>query len=274
MYSRPIIYKIYSIFVFALSAIYFLANIVSTIYYVPENTDIDPSALTGLKVFSIFVAVVVLFFAYVNFTSMFTFAQMIQYENSNQTGPFKKLRFVFPAKFYSKFGTIITLITFILSFVYVIALIILDSVIHETFMSIPIFAIIILVVCNVLVYINIYARYKAFGDLLNLLEKSDPDPMAINNIKENKPGLLRAYCNFLYGFSIVCLVIILVYMLFNIMGLAMQIGIGSTLLIYLYLLMLWAVFFINMAVTGCFFDNHAKMLEHYMIKYNLLTNSL
>ena len=130
MYSRPIIYKIYSIFVFALSAIYFLANIVSTIYYVPENIDIDPSALTGLKVFSIFVAVVVLFFAYVNFTSMFTFAQMIQYENSNQTGPFKKLRFVFPAKFYSKFGTIITLITFILSFVYVIALIILDSVIH------------------------------------------------------------------------------------------------------------------------------------------------
>lgn len=270
MYTRPIIYKIYSIFTFAVSGLFFLSSLISVFVSIPETADVNPAVFTALKVFTILIAAVSLFLEYINFTSMFTFARMIQYEESNQIGPFRKPAFAFPAKFYSKFGTIITLITFICSFLYAIGLIIFDSVIHQAFLAIPIIAIIMLAICNVLVYINYYARYKAFGDLLDLLSQSDPNTISINNIKDNKPGLLRAYCSFLYIFSMVCLFAILIFEVFNILRLAMQIGIVATLIIFVSILIIWAVFFINMAVTGCFFDNHAKMLEHYMIKYKLI----
>lgn len=274
MYTRPVLYKIYSIYTIAVAALSFLSSIAILFVAVPTKGIDIPYVDVIIKSCAITTSVISLFFAYVNFSSMFTFAQMIQYENSPQPGPFKKPPFVLPAKFYSKFGFAITMITFLISLVSVIVLIITESVVHQTFFAVPVLKIIPFILFIVLVYITYYVRYKAFGDLLDLLSKSEPDPLTLNNIKENKPGVLRGYCVFLFGFAFAVLAALIVLGFIFAGTISAIVGILGTVFLYIYGFICYVIFFIELAITGCYFDNLAKMLEHYMIKYKLLSHKI
>lgn len=274
MYTRPVLYKIYSIYTFVVAALSFLSSL--AILFIPISVplafqnNIASNVMVIVKVCTITISVLSLFFAYVNFSSMFTFARMIQYESTPQAGPFKKPFFALPAKFYSKFGLIITMITFIVSVISVIVIIITESVSHSVFLAIPVLKLLPFIIYIVLVYITYYVRYKAFGDLLSLLTKTEPDPLTLNDIKENKPGVLRAYCGFLYIFAFVFLAALIVLGIVFAGTISSAIGIAGTVFLYIITFTGFIVYFIELAITGCYFDNLAKMLEHYMIKYKLL----
>ena len=280
MYTRPIFFKIYSIFTLVTAVLSFLSSMTSlfAVDMIIEElsktssipSDMQSVVSIAVKVSCIPSAIVALFFSYISFSSMFAFARMIQHEESKNTAPFRKPWFVLPAKFYSKFGTVITYIFFAVSAVDILIMIITYSVTHSAFLAVPVLPIIPILLVNVLVYITYYARYKAFGDLLNLLSKSEPDPLVLNDIKENKPSVLRGFCGFLYIMVFVILAVLVILAIVFAGTISAVIGAGATAVIYVIAFLLYVVCFIELAITGCYFDNLAKMLEHYMIKYKLL----
>lgn len=277
MYTRPILYKIYSVIIIVVAGVSFLSSIIALFTFdaaVKKLPFIGESNLMAvylvIKICLVLLALVSLFFAYMDFSSMFTFADMIQYERSSKDEIFKKRAFVLPAKFYSQFGKVITYISFVISLISIIVLIISYSVIHGAFLAIPIIRLIPIILGCVLVYITYYARYKAFGDLLNLLSRRNPDAYTLSEIKENKTTLLRGYCTFLYITAFLTLAILLVLGIVFARTLSGVLGIGGTIFVYVLAFLGYLVYFLELAIIGCYFDNLAKMVEHYMIKYKLL----
>ena len=113
MYTRPIIYKVYSVIIFAFSIFSFLGSIATL--FIPFDTLPDLGSLASvintaaviIKIGLLISALLTLFFAYTEFSSMFCFADMIDYEKSGAVFPFEKKNFVMSANVYRKFGTVI-----------------------------------------------------------------------------------------------------------------------------------------------------------------------
>lgn len=217
--------------------------------------------LTVFKVVSIITGVLSLFFSYIEFSSMYTFAEMIEYEKSNTTYPFQRKAFVLPPQFYKKFGSAIFYIVFIIQMITIIILTIVSSVQTKSFITIPLIPVAGCVFSMVLIYITYYSKFKVFGDLLEIVSvKEVTEPMKCS-LKENKSGLLRGYCAFLFIIAIISaiLMIVLGFILTGTLGLGAFIGFA----------VLAVICFICLSIVGCYFDNLAKMVEHYMIKYKL-----
>lgn len=88
MYTRPIIYKVYSVIIFAFSIFSFLGSIATL--FIPFDTLPDlgsfayviNTAAVIIKIGLLISALLTLFFAYTEFSSMFCFADMIDYEKA------------------------------------------------------------------------------------------------------------------------------------------------------------------------------------------------
>lgn len=279
MYTRPMIYKVYSIIVFVIACISFLSNIAMLLIPADlflnlpiqtKETEMITLLINVIKWSSVPSCIISLFFAYVEFSSMFTFSDMINYVRGNSNTPFQKRAFVLPAKFYIKFGNVITFISFVVSTVCVIVMIISYSITQKAFLAIPVLRILPVILSLILVYITYYVRYRAFGTLLNLLSKNNPVEGDVFEVKDNKPGLLRGYCTFLFIFAFVFLAVLVVICFIFAGTISSAIGVLGTVIVYLVFLLGFVVYFLELAVTGCYFDDLAKMVENYWIKYNLL----
>ena len=191
---------------------------------------------------------------------MYTFAQMIEHEQSNSISPFKKETFAFSHKFYKGYGTGMFVITLILSIISMVALIIMVSI--SGLITTPIILLIIGVfiinaIIVVFAYVNYYLKFNSFGNLLEMLSAKEVTETMKNNLKENKSNFLRIYCAVLFGIGILILGVsaILAIMMFNVFSISIIIS--------------SVVSFISLSIVGCYFDNLAKMVEHNMIKHKL-----
>lgn len=120
------------------------------------------------------------------------------------------------------------------------------------------------------VYVTYYAKYKAFGDLLEIISVKEPDEIMKNSLKENKPNLLRGYCVFLFILAILSAVGIAVLLFLTVSPVAAIFGIAGAVVYTVAIIISGFITFLCLAIMGCFFDNLAKMPEHYMIKYHLM----
>lgn len=273
MYTRPIIYKLYSIIVIVFAALGFIGSIISGFSFTSTLSKYMPflSGLSGaVMALFVIVSLISLFFSYIEFSSMFTFAEMIEYENSNSMYPFEKKAFVLPAKFYKGYGSVIFYITLFFQAIVIIATIISASIEKQAFICLPVIPIIISLLSLVLTYIVYYAKYKAFGDLLTVVSKKEIDQTTKESLKENKPNLLRGYCTFLFVIAILSsiAVIVLIFFMFN--PLSSTLGTGIAIAISAIYLVLGILLFLSFSITGCYFDNLAKMLEHHMIRFKMI----
>lgn len=263
MYTKPIIFKIYSILTL-ISGIsccgVMLIDIFRGCAYLKAATGNALGTGIGILLESIG-AVLCLFFAYLEFTSMMTFADMIRHEESGSGEPFCRKAFVPSPAFFKKFGTAMFYLSLVISFLAVIVLIIVFSWGSPfAVVVVPLLPILLMLIGVVLVYVSYYCRYKSFGDLLEVKTGREPDQNTLNSLAESKPNSLRAYCIFMFAVAIINLVLCVIGMFF----------VKGNVLLIVTLLVSGIVDFILYGILGCFYDNLAKMLEHYLIKYELL----
>lgn len=273
MYSKPIIYKVYSIIVMVFAALGFIGSIISGFSLTSMLSKYFPfldgfSAL--VMVLLVIVSLVSLFLSYIEFSSMFTFAEMIEYENSNSMYPFEKKSFVLPAKFYKGYGSVIFYITLFLQAIVIIATIISASIEKQAFICLPVIPVAIYLLSLVLTYIVYYAKYKAFADLLEIVSKKEVDQATKESLKENKPNLLRGYCTFLFVIAIISAIAIIALVIIMFGSLSSALGVGVAIAVSAIYVALGVLLFLSLSVTGCYFDNLAKMLEHHMIRFKMI----
>lgn len=264
MYTKPIIYKAYSIIVMVFSVIGFISSLIQA--FTMNNTFFSSipylkDIIIVVSVFSVVLSLFSLFFVYVEFSSMYTFGEMIEHEQSNSVYPFKKKSFVSSPKFYRGYGTAIFFIILVIQMITCIVMIISASIETKSLVTIPLIPIVGSVVSTLFIYITYYAKFKAFGDLLEIVSSKDVTEQMKCNLKENKSGILRGYCGFLFVVAIL-FAILMVICGFVLMDL---LGIGALVAFVL----LAVICFISLSITGCYFDNLAKMVEHHMIKFKL-----
>lgn len=271
MYTKPIFYKVYSIIIMVFSIIGFISSLIQSFAMnnnffssIPYLKDI----IMTVSAFSVVLSLLSLFFVYVEFSSMYTFGEMIEHEQSNSVYPFEKKGFVLSPKFYRGYGTAIFFIIFVLQMIACIVMIISASIETKSLITIPLIPVIGSVVSTLFMYITYYVKFKAFGDLLEIVSSKDVTEQMKCNLKENKSGILRGYCGFLFVVAIIFLIFMIVcgVLLFDVLCL-MPFGIGFVSLIIF--VMTAASCFISLSITGCYFDNLGKMVEHHMIKHNL-----
>lgn len=117
MYTKPVLFTIYSFFIFVFSiaasvAAMFEADFIAktAAEFVVDRWKTELEAIGGpvspfqvvyvaCFILIVLFCVIVLFYSYVEFTAMFSFAKMIEHENSDSSQPFRRMRFVLPPKF-------------------------------------------------------------------------------------------------------------------------------------------------------------------------------
>lgn len=289
MYTKPVIFKIYSVFIFVFTIAASVTVMVGANYYANTVAEfvvnlwkkeleaiggpVSPFQFIYVCAFIVIILIclILLLYSYVEFTSMFTFAQMIEHEKKDSSEPFRRMRIVLPPKFYKVFGKAMFFVPLILSCLVALGMVILLSKAAGVFLVIPVIPIFIIAVLMVLMYITNYCRFNTFGDLLELKSSKNVSVKTINSLGENKPNTLRAYCIFLYICCIISLVIAVVKVVFTILHSLLGI---SDIWMYVFRLLVYiltpAVNFIVYGIIGCYYDNLGKMIEHYMIKYKTL----
>ena len=272
MYSKPIIYKIYSVLIFVLLAFCGIGSLISALlggFFL--NQVLPETGIGWLYILVIAVCtLLMLFFGYVEFSSMFCFAKMIEHEESGSAEPFVRPGFVLPPKFYKNFGSLMFYIPLIASMLGAVILIIKFSVDHQAFLAVPVIPLAIMAISLVLTYITYYCRYRTFGDLLEIKSCSgEPSVNTINSLGEAKPNALRSYCTLMYILAVLFMIGTIIGLFFVIPNVAAA-GFGIILLVILLAALEVGLVFVIYGIMGCFYDNLAKMLEHYMMKFKLI----
>ncbi|MCI6823967.1 MAG: hypothetical protein MR981_07200 [Ruminococcus bromii] len=275
MYTRPIIYKVYSVIIFAFSIFSFLGSIATL--FIPFDTLPDLGSLASvintaaviIKIGLLISTLLTLFFAYTEFSSMFCFADMIDYEKSGAVFPFEKKNFVMSANVYRKFGTIIFYINMVIALISTIVCIISYSIVKQAFIALPVIPLLGITFSTVLVYIQYFCKYNAFSDLLDVVSVKNPTNQMLDRLKTNKPNTLRGFCVFLYVIAIIFSVAVIIS-LFLLGGQIFSLNIYAGIFLSVFIIVCSALIVLSLSVTGCYYDNLAKMLEHYMIKYKMI----
>ncbi|MGN0452802.1 MAG: hypothetical protein ACI4GZ_03265 [Ruminococcus sp.] len=277
---NPKIYKVYSIVVLVVSILSAIGSILGTIVSISNAVFISNRITSFLPDISNLVVVILvlytllsllfLFISYVQFSSMFTFGNMINYVQSNRTSPMKKHAFVASPSFYRSFGTTLFIICFVLGIISFIIMTIFDSVKIKYFLAFPVLPMIPIVISIVFTYINYYVKYKAFGDLLEICLTGEATRAQKDRLAENKPRILRGYCTFLFVVSIIYLIAIAVTAFFIFNPIESLFGTGIAIVFTIYIIFSALVTYAEIAITGCYFDNLGKMIEQYLIEYNMI----
>ena len=272
MYARTWIYRAYSIVTMILGALGFLGSIGSIVYvalldlnFSPQAVFIKTAAITAIAIS----ALISLFYCYVEFSSMYVFADMIQHEKSNSTEPMRKKGFIMPGKFYSGFGLFIFAVPTVCTVLASLFLIITQSMECGCFVAIPVLPIVIMVIPCVLYYINYFIRYRAIGDLIQVVTVKEPKEQQKQRINDISTGWLRGYSGFLFVFCglVILAAVIGIFMLFN--PVLTLLGLPLAITAVVLSLLSTALTVICIGIYGCYLDNIAKMVEHQQIRFGL-----
>ena len=263
MYTKPIVFKIFSIVMFVLTCIGVVYGLITMIAATVAAASGSVVGTIVSWVIFIVSAVVAVFFGYVNFTCLFTFGRMVAHEQKNDGTPFSR-GIAFSGKFYKGFGTVVFYIALIITIIDLVYVVLSASwgTLGVGVIVLPIVYIAIMVGMTLLVFVTYNTKYTTFGTLLNIKTTKEPAFMDLEALKDTNPNTLRAYCTFLFYLDMIGLLGSLVLMLF------------IDPVVCLWLFGIFLVCLLPFGITGCFFDNLAKMQEHYMIKYKLFNGSV
>lgn len=284
MYTSPKLYKVMSVILLVIDCIGALSLIGSGISlsnilgipglntYVPEAVN---SLATAISIIFYVIVPVLLFFAYIKFSSVYTFANLIERERREDFTPYRgKGLLNAPASLYQKFGYAIFLIELLVSLVAAVAIIIMSSVATNSFVTVPLIPIICLAIGVFFTYATYYVRYKTFGDILDVAKNKNGEltAMQAENIRKANTGILRGYCVFMFIMCVISVIAAIVGSVLSFVFIAplFEGAVFFAIYITLGLILSCAMNIADFATTGCFCDNLARMAERLMIKYNLI----
>lgn len=269
MYTKPIVYKVYS-FIIALYAVAGAGGLI--ISFINKASAIfSPFEFTSVVHLIAFIVCLcaTCWFGILEFTSMYTFADMVAHELKDDGTVFKR-KLAFPGKVYRLSGSLVFYVVLMVDIVAMIVLTITYSSEHDAFLAIPVVPLLIFAVVTFFVHVVFNARYGAFGAVLDIKEDSDPKIPEQNRLKESNPNILRAFCGILFIFAILSFVAVIVILIGFLEDFMKATEIESKALAIILLIVGGLIDIFEMAIMGCFFDNLAKMQEHYLIKYKLI----
>lgn len=286
MYIEPKVYRGFSVFRLIMGILGFLSTIVfGIVYFHPDNydkilgipTELLPDDLSRflytylgiMGVVMIITSAIALLFSYMDFSSMFQFADLIEQEQRKDDRPINKRSFVFAPKTYRNFGTVIFTINFIVSAFAALGIVIANSIANSVFVAVPLVPISLMALYLFFVYITYCMRYKAFGDVLELAmepNQNNPSVAAKESLIDNKTNLLRGWGTFLFAccFLVTALAIASIVLIITVLPVELHF------ILILISVISWILSIINLFVTSCFYDNLATMIERRLIKYNLI----
>ncbi len=284
MYTSPKLYKVMSVILLIIDCLSAL-SLISTAtwlsvfsagaelsYAIP---DFVSAFSTAISILIYALIPVLLFFAYMKFSSMFTFGNLINRERAGDTTPFKTKGFLnMPAGAYQKFGYAVFIIEFVLVVIAVAILVISKSVETKCFVAIPLIPVAILGLSLFLTYVTFYVKYKTFGDILSIAKNKKDEITTVQreSLKSCKTGILRGYCVYMFVMCIIDIIATIVgaVLIFRFVTPIFDGAIAVSILLTAGLLVMCVANVATYAITGCYFDNLALMSERLMIKYNLI----
>lgn len=273
MYTRPIIFKIYSVVVIVFAILGFISSI--TQLFIPNNPLLSlipnlDAIFTAIKIVSVIASMITLFFGYIEFSAMYTFADMIKHENNNNVFPFKANCLTLKPKTYTTFGLIIFSIILLIQVISIGFIVIISLSELKQFIVLPLLTIFICALCVLFAFITYYLKYKAFGTLLEIMSSYEPSKTIVDELKYIKPSMLKGFGIFLLvisGISTIGLIVSLIKILMIIIGLF---EVGIAIAFCFGVLILGLIIVLSIVVIGLYYINLGKMSEHYMIKYKLV----
>lgn len=276
MYTRTIIYRVYSILTLILGIFGFIPSIIFAFTDLEFSGIFSPLQLyfIAIKIGLVIFSFVSFLFSYMEFSSMYVFADMIQYEESGTNLPMIKKSFIFPPKIYNLFGAFVFIIYIINTVCVAVAclIIIINQIATGRFNWLPVIPLVLEIGLIVICYINYYIRYKSISILLEITtSKEITEPLKQRLAKLNSKWL-RGYCIFLF---VVCVVLSVIFLLilFAVFGsISAIIGLPFTIGVTVVSILFFSVYIIYIGIFGCYVDNIAKMVEHYQIKFGLISN--
>ena len=269
MYTKPIVYKVFSFILAASAVCAFIGTIIG--FFSSASKIFDPFGFNSIIhiIMLLVTLAITAWLAILEFTAMFTFAGMVEHEIVDDGSVFKR-KLGFPGKVYRVSGSIVFYAALMAVLVAAVVLTVSYSVECGAFIAIPVLPLLIMGVCLFFVNVMFNSRYNAFGAVLDIKETDDPKAPELNRLKETKPNTLRAFCGILFGLCALLAIGTIICLFAAIDPLMEATGIESKALLIIALICGAVIDIVEMAIMGCFFDNLAKMQEKYLIKYRLL----
>ncbi len=197
MSKKSIIYKVYSICLLLISGVSVVASLIFVI-----------RSFNMVSFLSFIYSLISFFFMYIEFSSIYSFSDMLEHDRRGVTGVFRKKAFVFSPKFYKSYGFVIFIVCCIFMVLLSIAGIVVSAVL-KTNIIFTFSSILILAFCVLQMYITYNLRYKAFSGLLLLFETGDD-----SELRNQKPHFLRMYGAFAVVISIISIISLVVLSIF------------------------------------------------------------
>lgn len=251
MSKKSIIYKIYSVCLLLLSGFSVIASLIFLI-----------RSFNALSLLSLICSLISFFFIYVEFSSIYSFSDMLEYDRKGISGTFKRKSFVFSPKFYKSYGFVIFVICCILMSISSIAGIVV-SLVLKTNIIFTLISILIFAFCVLLMYITYNLRYKAFSGLFSLFETGDD-----SELRNQKPHYLRMYGAFSIVMFVISTVFLLVLSVVSITAVTTVFGLWKILFGLICFLVL-VICCVPLLVNCMLYIDMADMTEKYMTRNSI-----
>lgn len=245
MIKKSTVYKFYSIYL----PLFCVVEVLASLYLLI-------SFFSAVSIIAFVSSLVSLFMAFVDFSSIFTFADMVKCNSEDSNCAFKRKPFVFSPAFYKNYGFVIFIVYGILMLISLISEIIISLTIQINFLVV--FCLVLLSAFSLLLmYITYNLRYKAFSGLLSYFDSGD-----YSEINNQKPNLLRLYGAFSAVVAVIMSIFLIVLTILFIGLTSSSLGIWSLLTIPLSILVL-AISLIPLIAKCLLYIDISEMLEQY-----------
>lgn len=256
MSKKSIIYKVYSICLLLISGVSVVASLVFVI-----------RSLNMVSFLSLICSLISFFFMYVEFSSIYSFSDMIEHDKRGAIGAFRRKAFVFSPKFYKSYGFVVFIVCCIFMALSSIAGLIV-SVVLKTNIIFTFISILILAFCVLQMYITYNLRYKAFSGLLSLFETGDD-----SELKSQKPHFLRMYGAFTIVISLISAISLLVLSIVCISAVTTVWRLW-TILFGLVCGIVLVFCYLPLLVNCMLYIDLADMIERYMTSNNIIRSDI
>ena len=269
MYTKPIVYKVYS-FIIALSAVSaFCGTVIS---FISEADQIfSPFSFMSVLYLLIYLAGLAAsaWLGYIEFSAMYTFADMITHELADDGTLFKR-GLALPGKVYRTTGSLVFYAAMTVALVSAVVLTVLASAEHDIFIAVPVLPLIVMAAALFFINICYNCRFGAFGAVLEIKETEDPRATEQNLLLETNPNTLRAFSRILFVIVLLVVAGVIIALAIGVEAITEALSLESQALTAVLLIVGGLLTVIELSILGCFFDDLAKMQEKYLIKYHLI----
>lgn len=286
MYTRPMIYKVFSIIMLVFAGIIFVEGLISL--FLPFESVLNPlqdfvgkDAVGSLKAAIVLVKVLVFVFStvvsvlmlFLEFAYFYSFSNIVRRQKDDSRAPFSPKELVCPVPMLKVFGIIVFVVQAIRAVsggITVLSIIqLLDGI--SGFLAGLLTTLTVLVTAAEIVFFVFHyiVRFNIFGHLVEFISKDKPGDEDKDKLKQTNSQIATNMCYILFALDAVFCVASVILIIVAVANLVPVIGAAAlALLIPSLILMVAEALYIS--VYGCMYDNLAMAIDHEKIRYRML----